>query len=223
MDYNAETMLEEIKQMYEGADPAHDLSHIMRVFKNAQYVGKAEGADMQILLLAVLLHDIGSESKLSKKSSESDALRQKMAEDFLKKKGLDDNAMKSVLYAIEVHRFSKGLIPSTLEAKILQDADRLDAMGAIGIARVFMTGGAMGRKLYNPNDPFCESREPDDKMWNLDHFFRKLLRLESGMHTETGKRIAKQRAAVLKRYLTDLKRELSKAIEEDIGEDIEVP
>jgi uncharacterized protein len=192
----------------------------MRVFKNAQYVGKAEGADMQILLIAALLHDIGSESKLSKKSSELDALRQKMAEDFLKKKGLDDNAMKSVLYAIEVHRFSKGLIPSTLEAKILQDADRLDAMGAIGIARVFMTGGAMGRKLYNPNDPFCESREPDDKMWNLDHFFRKLLRLESGMHTETGKRIAKQRAVVLKRYLSDLKRELSKAIEDDIWEDI---
>jgi uncharacterized protein len=192
----------------------------MRVFKNAQYVGKAEGADMKILLLAALLHDIGSESKLSKNSSESDALRQKMAEDFLKKKGLDDNAMKSVLYAIEVHRFSKGLIPSTLEAKILQDADRLDAMGAIGIARVFMTGGAMGRKLYNPNDPFCESREPDDKMWNLDHFFRKLLRLESGMHTETGKRIAKQRASVLKRYLSDLKRELSKAFEDDIWEDI---
>jgi uncharacterized protein len=220
MDFDAETMFEEIKPMYEGADPAHDFSHIMRVFKNAQYVGKAEGADMQILLLAALLHDIGSESKLSKKSSESDALRQKI-EDFLMKKGLDDNATKSVLYAIRVHRFSKGLVPSTLEAKILQDADRLDAIGAIGIARVFMTGGAMGRKLYNPNDPFCESREPDDKMWNLDHFFRKLLRLESGMHTETGKRIAKRRDAVLKRYLSDLQRELGEAIEEDIGEDFE--
>jgi len=81
----------------------------------------------------------------------------------------------------------------------------------------------MGRKLYNTNDTFCESREPDDKMWNLDHFFRKLLSLEYGMHTETGKRVAKRRAAVLKRYLSDLQRELGEAIEEDIGEDIEEP
>ena len=223
MNLDTETMFEEIKPMYEGSDPAHDFSHILRVFKNAQYLGKAEGADMQILLIAALLHDIVSESKLSKKSSESEARRQKIAEDFLKKKGLDDNAIKSVLYAIEVHRFSKGLVPSTLEAKILQDADRLDAMGAIGIARVFTTGGAMGRKLYNTNDTFCESREPDDKTWNLDHFFRKLLSLEYGMHTETGKRVAKRRAAVLKRYLSDLQRELGEAIEEDIGEDIEEP
>ena len=212
MDFDAETIaettLEEIKVMYESADSAHDFSHIMRVYKNAQKIGKAEGADMQVLLLAALLHDVGAESKLSGASAESDALRLRIAEEFLKKKGLPEDLRNKVLYAIDVHRFSKGIVPATKEAKILQDADRLDAMGAIGIARVFMTGGAMGRKFYSPEDPFCKTRAPDDKMWNLDHFFKKILKLESGMYTETARRIARRRAAVLKQYLGDLQKEI---------------
>jgi uncharacterized protein len=120
-----------------------------------------------------------------------------------------------VLYAVEVHRFSKGIVPAKLEARILQDADRLDALGAIGIARVFLTGGVLGRALYNPVDPFCRSREPDDKRWNLDHFFRKLLKLESGMHTRTARKLAARRADVLKRYLSDLQREIGEEMEEE--------
>lgn len=212
MDFDAETIsettLEEIKAMYESADPAHDFSHILRVYKSAQKIGKAEGADMQVLLLATLLHDVGAESKLSEKSAESDALRLRIAEEFLKKKSLPEDLRNKVLYAIDVHRFSRGIVPATKEAKILQDADRLDAMGAIGIARVFITGGAMGRKFYSPEDPFCKTRAPDDKMWNLDHFYKKILKLESGMYTETAKRIARIRAAVLKRYLEDLQMEI---------------
>jgi uncharacterized protein len=212
MDFDAETIaettLEEIKVMYEAADSAHDFSHIMRVYKNAQKIGKVEGADMQVLIYAALLHDVGAESKLAEKSAESDALRLRIAEEFLKKKSLLEDLRNEVLYAIDVHRFSKGIVPATKEAKILQDADRLDAMGAIGIARVFMTGGAMGRKFYSPEDPFCKTRAPDDKMWNLDHFFKKILKLESGMYTETARRIARRRAAVLKRYLEDLLEEI---------------
>lgn len=212
MDFDAETIpettLEEIKAMYESADSAHDFSHIMRVYKSAQKIGMAEGADMRVLLLAALLHDVGAESKLSGPSAESDALRLQIAEEFLKKKSLTEDLRNRVLYAIDVHRFSKGIAPATREAKILQDADRLDAMGAIGIARVFMTGGAMGRKFYSPEDPFCVTRAPDDKMWNLDHFFKKIMKLESGMHTETARMIARRRAAVLERYLVDLQKEI---------------
>ena len=212
MDFDAETVpettLEEIKVMYEAADSAHDFSHIMRVYKSAQKIGKAEGADMQVLLLAALLHDVGAESKLSGPSAESDALRLRIAEEFLKKKNLTEDLRNKVLYAIDVHRFSKGIVPATREAKILQDADRLDAMGAIGIARVFITGGAMGRKFYSPEDPFCKKRAPDDKMWNLDHFFKKIMKLESGMYTETARMIARRRAAVLERYLGDLQKEI---------------
>ena len=212
MDFDAETItettLKEIKAMYESADSAHDFSHIMRVYKSAQRIGKAEGADMQVLLYAALLHDVGDESKLSGPSAESDALRLRIAEEFLNKKSLTENLRNKVLYAIDVHRFSKGIVPATREAKILQDADRLDAMGAIGIARVFMTGGAMGRKFYSPDDPFCKTRAPDDKMWNLDHFFKKIMKLESGMYTETARMIARRRAAVLERYLGDLQKEI---------------
>ena len=212
-DFDAETVpettLEEIKMMYEAADSAHDFSHIMRVYKSAQKIGKAEGADMQVLLLAALLHDVGAESKLSGPSAESDALRLRIAEEFLKKKSLPEDLRNKVIYAIDVHRFSKDIVPATKEAKILQDADRLDAMGAIGIARVFMTGGAMGRKFYSVEAPFCKTRAPDDKMWNLDHFFKKIMKLESGMHTETARMIARGRAAVLKRYLGDLQKEIS--------------
>ena len=203
------TTLDEIKEMYEAADSAHDFSHILRVYKSAKKIGKVEGADMQVLLYAALLHDVGAESKLSVASAESDALRLRIAEEFLKKKSLPEDLRNKVLYAIDVHRFSKGIVPATKEAKILQDADRLDAMGAIGIARVFMTGGAMGRKFYRQEDPFCKARAPDDKMWNLDHFFKKIMKLESGMYTETARRIAGRRAEVLKRYLEDLQNEIS--------------
>lgn len=200
--FDADAMIDEIRSLYEGSDPAHDLSHIIRVYRNAKRIGQKEGADMHVLLLAALLHDAGSLV---------------IARDFLKRKGVPDNIGDKILYAVEVHRFSKGIVPDTLEAKILQDADRLDAIGAIGIARVFMTGGTLGRRFYNAQDPFCESREPDDKKWNLDHFYRKLLKLESGMHTETAKRLAGRRAAVLKRYLSDLREEIED-VKEDQGE-----
>ncbi len=164
---------------------------------------------MEVLLLAALLHDAGSGSKLATEAkAESISRSLKIAENFLIKKGIAEDVRKKVLYAVEVHSFSKGIVPVTLEARILQDADRLDAMGAIGIARVFLTGGSLNRELYNPKDPFCRDREPDDKRWNLDHFYRKLLKLESGMHTETASALAKERSMVMRRYLSDLQKEI---------------
>ena len=210
-DFCPESWIDDIKPMYQGADPAHDFSHILRVFKNAQIIGLREGADMQVLLWAVLLHDAGSISKLSMGSEELESKRRNArdaADEFLRTVGLPDEVRTKVLYAVEVHRFSKGIKPVTLEAKILQDADRLDAIGAIGIARVFMTGGTLERALYNPHDPFCKIREPDDKKWNLDHFYRKLLKLESGMHTKTALELAGRRSAVLRKYLQDLEEEI---------------
>ena len=211
-DLCPESWIDDIEPLYLGADPAHDFSHILRVFKNAQIIGLREGADMQVLLWAVLLHDAGSVSKLSRGSEEleSESRRRKAAEEFLETIGLPEEARTKVLYAVEVHRFSKGIKPVTLEAKILQDADRLDAIGAIGIARVFMTGGTLKRALYDPRDPFCKIREPDDTKWNLDHFYKKLLNLESGMHTKTAQELAGRRSAVLRKYLRNL--------EEEIGE-----
>jgi uncharacterized protein len=210
--FDKNSLLEEIMPLYDGKDPAHDFSHALRVCRNARLIGEKEGADMQVVTLAALLHDAGSGSKLREKSAESEARKLAIAEEFLKKRDLSEDVIKRVLYAVEVHSFSKGIEPATLEAKVLQDADRLDAIGAIGIARVFLTGGALGRDLYNPKDPFCREREPDDGKWNLDHFYRKLLKLEDGMHTETGKKLAQRRGTVLRRYLADLEEEISKGI-----------
>lgn len=171
---------------------------------------------MQVLLLAALLHDAIEGSKLGllyqDKEDDPEVKKQEEVIGFLNGVDLSEEARERVIYAVMVHSFSRGIKPETLEAKILQDADRLDAMGAIGIARVFLTGGSLNRPLCNPQDPFCKNREPDDRMWNLDHFYKKLLKLESGMHTSTAKRIARRRAEVLRRYLQDL--------EEEIGEDL---
>ena len=207
-DLRPESWVDDVEPLYQGADPAHDFSHILRVFKNAQIIGLREGADMQVLLWAVLLHDAGSVSKLSSGSEELESKHRNAADEFLRTVGLPEGVRTKVLYAVEVHRFSKGIKPVTLEAKILQDADRLDAIGAIGIARVFMTGGTLDRALYHPRDPFCKIREPDDRKWNLDHFYRKLLKLESGMHTKTAQELAGRRSAVLRKYLQDLEEEI---------------
>lgn len=207
-DLSPESWIDDIEPLYQGADPAHDFSHILRVFKNAQIIGLREGANMQVLLWAALLHDAGSISKLSSGSEEPETGRRKLMDEFLEKVGLPEELKTKVLYAVEVHRFSKGITPVTLEARVLQDADRLDAIGAIGIARVFMTGGTLSRALYHPGDPFCKTREPDDKRWNLDHFYRKLFKLESGMHTKTARELAGRRSEVLRRYLSDLEEEI---------------
>jgi len=208
LKFDPESWINEIRPMYQGADPAHDFSHVLRVYRNAMIIGQEEGADMQVLLLAALLHDVGSEKKDNSLKSESEGLRLRALEAFLETIGLEEAAREKVVYAVDVHRFSKGIVPVTLEARILQDADRLDAIGAIGIARVFLTGGTLGRELYSPDDPFCRAREPDDGKWNLDHFYKKLLKLEYGMHTNSAKRLAAGRTTVLRRYLHDLEAEI---------------
>jgi uncharacterized protein len=202
-------LIEYARRLYTNADPAHDFSHILRVYENARQIGEKEGADMQVLFLSALLHDAGQGPKSAEKSQlNADVDSLKTAEEFLIAEGIPEDVREKILYAVDVHRFSKGIKPETLEARILQDADRLDALGAIGIARVFLTGGSLNRELYNSDDPFCKNREPDDKRWNLDHFYSKLLKLESGMHTETARAMAGERSAVMRRYLSDLQKEI---------------
>jgi uncharacterized protein len=113
-----------------------------------------------------------------------------------------------VCEAIRSCSFAKGIVPNQLEAKILQDADGLESMGAISIMRTFASTGQMGRQFYNPEDPFCRKRNPDAIKYALDLFFTHLLVVESRMHTQSAKHIAKRRTAFLKRFLKELEREL---------------
>ena len=191
-------------------DPAHDFKHIMRVYKNAEKISKKEKeANKKLVLTAVLLHDIVSYQKSDKHSKMSSIESAKKSKQILKKYGFSKDEMIIVSDAIRDHSFSRNKVPETLEGKILQDADRLDALGAIGIARVFATGGLLKRPLYNSDDPFCKKRIPNDKIWTVDHFYQKLLKLEYSMNTKSGKMEAKRRTRVLKEFLNQLKQELS--------------
>ncbi|MGL4860457.1 MAG: metal-dependent phosphohydrolase, partial [Enterobacteriaceae bacterium] len=111
--------------------------------------------------------------------------------------------------AIHSHSFSANIAPETLEAKILQDADRLEALGAIGLARVFYTAGRLHHKLFDDSDPFALNRPLNDKAYAVDHFYTKLFKLPDTFHTDQGKRMAKERVAILSDYIENLKKELA--------------
>ena len=189
-------------------DSAHDFEHTMRVYKNAQKICKKEKANEKLVLSAALLHDIVSYPKSDKRSKMSSIDSAKKSKQILGKFDFSKEEITIISDAIRDHSFSQNKTPKTLEGKILQDADRLDALGAIGIARVFATGGSLNRPFYNIDDPFCKKRTPDDKTWTVDHFFKKLLKLESLMNTKSGTIEAKKRTRILKDYLKQLKQEL---------------
>ena len=197
----------EVKKIIKN-DPAHDFEHIMRVYKNAQKICKKEKVNEKLVLSAALLHDIISYPKSDKRSKMSSIESAKKSQSILKKYDFSDEEIQIISDAIRDHSFSQKKIPDTMEGKILQDADRLDALGAIGIARVFATSGSLKRPFYNIDDPFCKKRNPDDNVWAVDHFFKKLLTLESLMNTNSGKLEAKKRAEILKKFLKQLKDEI---------------
>ena len=198
----------EVKKIMLKNDPAHDFEHILRVYKNAEKICKAEKIDKKLVLSAVLLHDIVSFPKSDKRSKTASTKSAYKAKKILKRFNFTMNEIKIIIDAIENHSFSKNKKPKTLESKILQDADRLDALGAIGIARTFTVGGGENRSFYNKNDPFCSSRTPNDQEWTVDHFYKKLLLLQTRMNTKSAKNEAKRRTEILKKFLHDLKKEI---------------
>ena len=204
-----EIIKRKVKKMLEGRDPAHDFYHITRVYKNAKLIGRREGSNMEILLTAVLLHDLVVYPKGSNKSFKSSDESADLAENILLSHGYPQDQINHISSCIRAHSYSKRFVPESLEGRILQDADRLDALGAIGIARTFSVGGSQNRTFYNANDPFCRSdRELDDIRWTLDHFQAKLLKLKDLMHTGTAKKIAQQRTKFMMLFIRQLQKEI---------------
>ncbi|MBT8251902.1 MAG: HD domain-containing protein [Nitrosopumilus sp.] len=201
------SLKDEVKKIIKN-DPAHDYEHIMRVYKNAKKICKKERANEKLVLSAALLHDLVSYPKSDKRSKLSSIESAKKSQSILKKYNFSHEEIMIISDAIRDHSFSQKKIPNTIEGKILQDADRLDALGAIGIARVFATSGSLKRPFYDIDDPFCKKRNPDDKIWAVDHFYKKLLTLESLMNTKSGKAEAKKRTEILKEFLKQLKDEI---------------
>ncbi len=198
----------EVQKRMRKNDPAHDFEHTIRVYKNAQKLAKKEKADVKLVLAAALLHDVVSFPKSDHRSKTSSTKSALEAQKMLKRYDYSNNEIKIVSEAIRDHSFSKGMVPRTIEGRVLQDADRLDALGAIGIARAFSVGGAEKRTFFNKYDPFCQTRKPDDQSWTLDHFYKKLLLLEKKMNTKTAKIEARHRTKIMKKFLTDLKKEI---------------
>ncbi|MDC9589727.1 HD domain-containing protein [Xenorhabdus sp. XENO-10] len=185
----------------ESNDGAHDVAHLYRVWRNAKQICEAESGNLRLVFAAVLLHDCVSVEKnasnrhlASRMAAEKAALR-------LKELEWCEEDINIVCHAIEAHSFSAGLTPQTLEAKIVQDADRLDSIGMIGVGRCFYTAGRMGSSLYDFRDPLAKQREYNDKVYAVDHFYTKLLKIEFGFQTASGKKMASERTERMKLFL----------------------
>jgi len=182
-------------------DGSHDIAHILRVFKNAMRINDKECGDGRILAAAVLLHDCVAVEKNSPMRSDASRLAAEKAYEVLDELGWRSHEIAAVAHAILTHSFSANIKPKSREAKILQDADRLDAIGMVGAARCFYIAGRLGSGLYDPADPKAEHRPLDDKSFAIDHFEVKLFKLADGFQTEYGKYLAMERQQRLRQVL----------------------
>ncbi len=192
----------------DAGDAAHGLDHVKRVVANAKRLAAAAEAELFVVVPAAWLHDCVSVAKDSELRSQASTTAAKQAREFLDQSGYPNQWFEAIAHAIEAHSFSAGIAPETLEAKIVQDADRLDALGAIGIARCLQTGTAMGSALYDSTDPFADDRIADDGVSTIDHFYTKLLTLAGTMQTEAGRQEANRRTEFMQQYLQQLRREI---------------
>ncbi|MGO4907048.1 HD domain-containing protein [Pseudorhodobacter sp. W20_MBD10_FR17] len=190
-------------------DGAHDLGHLDRVWANAQGIAhELGGADLEILWPAAYFHDAVNLPKNHPDRAQASTASAQWAADYLA--GTDFPAAKipAVAHAIAAHSFSAAIAPETLDAEILQDADRLEALGAIGIARMFHVGGAMGGLLFDADDPMALHRPLDDKRYSLDHLEVKLFPIAQTMRTAPGREMALSRVEWMRSFRSHLLREL---------------
>ncbi|RTZ17812.1 HD domain-containing protein [Vibrio aquaticus] len=189
-------------------DPAHDLSHVKRVVNTARELCQQENARLAVVLPAAYLHDCFTFAKNHPDRAKSSTIAADKATAFLQSIGYPSEYIDDIHHAICAHSYSANITPTTLEAKIIQDADRLDALGAIGIARCLQVSAGFGASLYQVDDPFCTDRELDDKNYTVDHFYNKLFKLETMMNTESAKKEARKRTAYMEAFLQQLKQEI---------------
>jgi uncharacterized protein len=200
------------------ADSAHDFDHILRVLHMAEKIAQAEGANMEVVRAAALLHDIGlDQGRAGHETSAANRAREifkTLPEVSEPPGGYSEEFIEAVAHAIEAHRFRSGPAPETLEAKVLFDADKLDSIGAIGIARAFAFGGWRNQKLWadvpiDYTDPM-DGREADPQQHTAVHeYVVKLSKIKDRMQTETGRRIARERHDFMVKFYEQLKQEVT--------------
>ena len=193
-----------VKEKFENEYSGHDWFHTLRVFRTATRIAEAEGADIVTVQLAALLHDVDD-----RKLSPETYAEQKNARVFLAENGVEESVICEICRIISEVSFvgSDSVVPSTLEGKCVQDADRLDAIGAIGIARAFAYGGNHNRLMYHPdiapNPSMSKEEYVKSNSTTVNHFYEKLFKLTDMMNTDTAKQIAKERDEYMKAFIAE--------------------
>ena len=189
-------------------DTAHDISHINRVTQTGINLGRIEQANLNIIYPACMLHDCVNVPKDSPLRKQGSTLSADKAISLLQQIQYPTHLLEGIHHAIAAHSFSANIQTTTIEAKVVQDADRLDALGAIGLSRCLMLGGKWESALYHPDDPLAQSRTLDDKKYCIDHFFTKLKTLPQTMKTDSGRNEAEKRWRFIECYIEQLGREI---------------
>ncbi|EMF7384500.1 HD domain-containing protein [Vibrio parahaemolyticus] len=199
-----EPLFLEFMQQEMQVDAAHDIEHVKRVVKTAKQLCDEENADIAIVLPAAYLHDCFTYPKDHPNRKQSSAIAAKKAIAYLESIQYPQHYHDAIAHAIEAHSFSANIRPNTLEAQIVQDADRLDALGAIGVTRCIQVSTHFNAQLYNDNDMFAKERKLNDKQFTVDHFQTKLFKIVDTMNTESAKLEANKRKAFMQTYLKQL-------------------
>jgi len=189
-------------------DAAHDINHIKRVVKTAKHLTKTEQANINVVLPAAWLHDCVSFPKNHPDNKRASVLAADKATEFLTSIGYPAEYLGAIHHAICAHSYSAKIPAESLEAQIVQDADRLDGLGAIGVSRCMLVAGKLGSKIYHEEDPFCDAREPDSKLAAIDHFYEKLFKTANTMQTKAGLHEAERRVQFMLGFLQQLGAEI---------------
>ena len=189
------------KKMLEGANGSHDWDHTMRVSMLSRHIGAAEGVDMDVLLIAAYLHDIGRCFQDASAGAVCHAEKgAQMAGPIIKDLSLSESRKENVIHCIRSHRFRGNYAPKTAEAKVLFDADKLDAIGAVGVARAFLFAGEVGARLHSPEVSVEDSRPYSRDDTGYREFMVKLSKIKERIQTKEGRKMAEERHDFMERF-----------------------
>ncbi len=195
-----ENLKEEIRPFFKHGS-GHGFDHTERVYNNALAISVGEDVDLDVIKSSALMHDICREMEEKEEVRCHAESGSEWCKEILKKVGFSEDKIEKVAYCIKVHRYSTGIVPETIEAKILQDADRLDALGAICIARIFEYGGKRGRTTFNPSDLTAKNLKEEDES-SLYHFYKKIFKITPDkFHTKRAREIAEGRYRFVQEFV----------------------
>lgn len=198
-----------VKDSYNNGDPGHDFAHIMRVVETCKNIGTQAKANLEILIPAALLHDVVNVPKNHPERNQASQKASEVAQKILKSVEYSDEEINLISTVIVEHSYSLGKKPSSIESGVLQDADRLDALGAIGIMRTVSCGCLLKASYYDIDDPFAKARTLNDKKFTVDHFFTKLFKLTETFNFKETKIEGGKRIKFMYQFLDQLKNEIS--------------